>query len=759
MDREQTLLFGETALARGFVTREQLNAALAEQRAHGAGVPLGAVMVNLGFLSLPQATGIEKLNASLRRGAGALGADDDEPNVVGLTLGGCLIVERIATGSMGTTYRAHHLRLDRDVAVKVLHPRMVSVEGNLERFAREARSAANLEHPAIVSVYDFDSDQGYHFIVMQYVKGQDLRQVLEGRGALGPRRAMWIGARVLEGLQHAHAAQIVHRDIKPANLLITPEPRIKIADFGLVRILSRSTSEEVSAFGEIIGTPQYMAPEQAMGDAFDHRADLYALGITLFELVAGRPPYTGNSTMEVLEKHIMEPLPSIRSFVPEATTELETFLQRMCAKAMEDRYANAAEALAAVQAMRFTAGVTRRLETLEAEQDPSRKGESPAIVTEAALNELKQRLRQSRTFVAFEAEDLEGEPDSEHSDVAVDREILGASFAGVEVVAPDALAEVRGRLRGAKVDPERLVPALLKELVEEGRNDELIALARELEGMLPTSAAVAFYLGRAFDNRGLHEQAREKFSLATVFSPDHLQARLHLARVLVGMGRADEAVAALEEATTWHPNSVQAVVRLAEVLYVVKQDREAAIKAYERAIELAPNRWQLRQQLAWILYELRHYERAERILEELVAWRQDAAPAKKLLAQVRKKRARRQARVAKKAAKSALPGDHDEGAGERTGAFLAAIRLASAGSKWEKALEVANRGLVERPDNPLILLARADALRKLGRFREAVEAYGLVLSIDPSHERAQLGLVAAQEERRATRRLERLQDD
>lgn len=731
--REEAHLFGETALAQGFVTPEQLEAALAQQRTRGGGLPLGAIMVNMGLLTLPEATAIEKLNAALRaRDAAEAEEEDEEPPLTGKVLGGCLLLERLAVGSMGSTYRAHHLRLDRDVVVKVLHRRLIAVEGNLERFAREARAAAALDHPAVVAVYDFDIQDEIPFIVMQYVRGQDLRQVLEARGALGARRALWVGARVLEGLRHAHAHGIVHRDIKPANLLITPEPRVKIADFGLVRILSRPTGEELSSFGEIVGTPQYMSPEQAMGDDFDHRADLYALGITLFELIAGRPPFTGNSTIEVLEKHITEPLPPLSRFAPTSSPELDALFARLCAKDPGDRFADAGVALEAVQALRFASdGSTRRLERIGPD-DPSRSESTPPIVSERALEELKARLRRSRSFVAFEAEEEE-----------LPSEVVDASFSAVAVVPHDVLAESRARLERALEDPARRVPRLMQRMLREGRPAELLALGPEFERALPDSAAVAFYLGRAHDDEGQLEEARAKFALAAALSPDHLQARLHLARVLVAMGRIGQAVDALREATHWHPSSVQAMVRLAEVLYVVQGDREAAVEAYEKAIELAPSRWQLRQQLAWVLYELGRLDDAEAVLEEVVAWREgDAEPAQKLLARVRRKRAR-------------LGAQREEsdrrGPGGKSSAHLAAVRLATASRKWARVLEAAEAGLARAPRSVELLLAKARALRELGRFSDAVEAYAVALGLDPDSEEAQEGLLAAQAERKARR--------
>lgn len=744
---EEALLFGEAAVRHGLLTPEGLAQGLERVRGQVDPRPLGATLVELGLMSGPQANAVGKLVDVLRRGKRAA-TEDGELDLTGRTLGGCLVLDRIGTGAMGTTFRAHHLRLDRDVVLKVLHPRLVLIPGNLERFAREARTAASLEHPAIVSVYDFDSSDGIHFIVMQHVDGQNLRDVVSTRGPLGARRALWVAARVLEGLAHAHARGIVHRDIKPANLLITREPRIKIADFGLVRILSLSTNEKISVFGEIIGTPQYMAPEQATCDDIDGRTDLYSLGISLFELIAGRPPFSGASTMEVLEKQIMEPLPDVTALARDAGPEVQAFLERISAKDMDARFATAEEALAALHGLRAADRTTRSFQKVSEGGDPSRNVEAPPIVSEQDIEELQARLRASRQFVAFELEDEGGAAPAPPP--APPPPPAEAAFADSQV-ASTVLRRARRALERAAKDgeTEKVVPELLLELLEGGHTDEVLALARELEQSLPTSAAVPFFTALALERKERLEDARAKLQLACVLAPDHLPARLHLARVQVTLGLKEEAVATLEEANRWHPTSVQAATRLAEVLYVVRGDAAAAVAAYERAIELAPARWQLRQQLAMVLEELGRYAEAEAVLKEVVAWRPDAAPARALLEQVQRRKQKRQALAATETHEDTDLGP--EGPGPGTSARLTAIKLAGTGNKWERALKIAREGLEERPSSVPLLLAAAEAQVRLGRLSDAVHSYGLALAVDPQNEEAHAGLVRTQEARKQLR--------
>lgn len=738
-------LFGEMAVERGFLSSAQLEEALARQQAEPNST-LGQIMVSLGFLTQPQVNGIEKLGRVLREESRSEGTDEEGVEITGLILGGCLILDRLGTGNMGTAFRAHHLRLDRDVVIKVLHPRMVAVEGYLDRFAREARAAAILEHPAIVSVYDFDSEHGYHFIVMQYVKGQDLRRVLLSRGAMGVRRGLWVAARTLEGLAHAHGKGLVHRDIKPDNLLITPEPRIKIADFGLVRRMTGTTGDEISMLGEIIGTPQYMAPEQASGAGdVDHRVDLYSLGITTFELICGRPPFQGNSTLEVLEKHILEPLPDIGPMAPkeEITPQLKEFLERFCAKDPDERFGTCHEALDALQALRQRGATTR----FAPAPDPSRLDDATPVVSEEDMNALMARLKRSQSFVAFESEDDEDEDEEgqgENGETLVEQ-----SFEGLEVQSSE-LVRTRRRLAEAAADPERRVPELLNDLLKEGHIDELLALSKEFEATLPTSPAVPFFMAQAHERKGDLEEARGKLALATVFAPDHLPARLHLARILVTLKRVDEAIQTLQEAARWHSGSAKTAVRLAEVLYVVKGDPEAAIPAYERAIQLAPARWKLRIQLAWILHELGRNERAEAVLQELIAWKPNAEAAHKLLKRVRKKLKK------KKLASAAAPKPETEtgpdGPGPRTSACLQAIRLSSASEKHERSLQLAEEGLKDRPQSVPLLVAKAAALVALGRLSDAVSIYGTAIAIDPHNESANQGLLETQAARRTQKK-------
>src|SRR3954468_21320231 len=210
-------------------------------------------------------------------------------------------------GAMPSVSRATTPRLDRRVAVKVMHPALAEDPEFVARFNREARAAAGLNHPDVVSVYDQGTDDGHPFLVMEYVPGHTLRSVLRERLRLSPGEALAVMDHVLAALAAAHAAGLVHRDVKPENVLVTPDGRVKVADFGLARAAAGATV--TAATGPIIGTAAYLAPEQVRDGTSDARSDVYAAGVMLFELLTGRQPFSGDSAVSVAYRHVNEDVP------------------------------------------------------------------------------------------------------------------------------------------------------------------------------------------------------------------------------------------------------------------------------------------------------------------------------------------------------------------------------------------------------------------------------------------------------------------
>jgi eukaryotic-like serine/threonine-protein kinase len=244
------------------------------------------------------------------------------------------VLERIAAGGMGEVFRAHDAVLAREVAVKVLHPSLSGDQGFVERFRREARAAATLNHTNIVAVYDWGAVDGIYYMVMEYVHGRSVRELMNAGGRLAPAQAAEIVRQTLRALEHAHAKGIVHRDLKPENILLTTDGVAKLTDLGLARAFADATSTRA---GAVTGTVQYLSPEQIRGEPADPRSDLYALGIVTFELLTGELPFTGETPMAIAYKHLSEDVPPPSRFTPDVGPELDGFVASATDKDREMR--------------------------------------------------------------------------------------------------------------------------------------------------------------------------------------------------------------------------------------------------------------------------------------------------------------------------------------------------------------------------------------------------------------------------------------
>lgn len=244
------------------------------------------------------------------------------------------IMEELGRGGMGVVYKVRDTVLDREVAYKVLPPQVQRNQKILDMFLREAKSAAKLTHPNIVTIYDADSDRGEYFIIMELVKGESLKQILEQQGRFPVKTALVLIGQVLKGLSYAHSQGIVHRDIKPANLLWAQEKKlVKITDFGLARVIEEGRRTHT----QMAGTPYYMAPEQIVGGRVDHRADIYAMGVTLYEFVTGTVPFKEG---DVLYHHVHTPPPPPQDHDPSLPEPLSAFILRCLEKDSESRFDN-----------------------------------------------------------------------------------------------------------------------------------------------------------------------------------------------------------------------------------------------------------------------------------------------------------------------------------------------------------------------------------------------------------------------------------
>ncbi len=264
------------------------------------------------------------------------------------------LVDRIASGGMGVVYRAHDRMLERTVAVKLLRADLSGSPDMVARFRREARAAAALHHPNVVDVLDYGQDRGHWFLVMEFVDGETLAELLERVSLLPVDQSLAIARQVAAALAAAHDRGLVHRDIKPANILVDGRAnggrtRVRVADFGLARVLHGA---QLTRTGAVMGTPQYVAPEQAQGHPSGPPADVYAFGVTMFEMFTGGPPFNGDTPGAVAVQHVVAPVPDPRGLVPSLPAPLAELVMRSLAKEPSTRFADGralARALAAIR--------------------------------------------------------------------------------------------------------------------------------------------------------------------------------------------------------------------------------------------------------------------------------------------------------------------------------------------------------------------------------------------------------------------------
>ena len=279
---------------------------------------------------------------------------DDAPDSEAIPPGTMLAHYRIGavlgSGSMGTVYRAYDLGLDRGVAVKVLKSGVAEDADVVERFFREARAAARVEHENLIHVHYVGSEGKRRFFAMEHVPGQNLEERVKAKGPLGLEEAVHVLAQAARGLGAAHAAGVVHRDVKPSNLLLRPDGTVKVTDFGLARSLGGDL--DASAAGQILGTPTFMSPEQVRGETADARSDVYALGLTAYFLFTGRPPYPGPTLGKVLSDQLNAPLPSVVTDRPDLPPAVDEVLGRLCSKDPARRPKDMDELLALLQTLR-----------------------------------------------------------------------------------------------------------------------------------------------------------------------------------------------------------------------------------------------------------------------------------------------------------------------------------------------------------------------------------------------------------------------
>jgi serine/threonine-protein kinase len=313
--------FLDRAIAAGFITNEQATELgklrHASRGPGGEGPSLEELAVEAGYLTAAQAQRIRT---------------EQERFEIKREFGGYRLTEQIASGAMGSVYKAHQLSLDRVVAVKILKPQLARKPEYVARFVREARNVAMLNHPNVISGIDIGEQEGLRYFVMEYAEGTTVGSLLARGGALDEVRVVRIARQIARALEHAHEAGLVHRDVKPDNILLNKDGIAKLCDLGLAKNRPET--------GKSVGTPAYVSPEQAKGTTdVDIRSDLYSFGCTLYHMLAGNPPFEGNARVVMVAHLSEEPMP-LREVDPDISPEMEAIVSRLMEKDPDDRFAS-----------------------------------------------------------------------------------------------------------------------------------------------------------------------------------------------------------------------------------------------------------------------------------------------------------------------------------------------------------------------------------------------------------------------------------
>src|SRR2546421_5654781 len=285
--------------------------------------------------------------------------------------------ELVGTGGMSSVFRAQDTLLERKVALKILHEQYTSDEDYVERFRREARAVAGLSHPNIVTVIDRGEQDGRQFIVFEYVDGESLKQLVDRTGPLPVAAAVELALQVARALAFAHQQGLVHRDVKPQNVLLNDDGRAKVTDFGIARSLD--VQQGMTQSGTVMGTSDYIAPEQARGERVDEQTDVYSLGVVLYELLTGEVPFPGDNFVAVAMRHINEPPPSVRVRRPDVPARLDAAIQRAMAKESTDRFASMGEFATELEAS-LVAGPDEDTGTIVLPTGPPRRRPWPGVL-------------------------------------------------------------------------------------------------------------------------------------------------------------------------------------------------------------------------------------------------------------------------------------------------------------------------------------------------------------------------------------------
>ncbi len=516
----------------------------------------------------------------------------------GENVGPYRVIEQLGSGGMATVFKAYHPALDRYVAIKVLHPAFKADPQFFERFQREARIVAKLEHPHIIPVYDFNEHHGEPYLVMRFVEGETLKPAMQGE-PLPAADILRLMRPICSALSYAHQQGVLHRDIKPSNIMLTRVGHIFLTDFGLARMVQ--AGESTLSQDMMVGTPQYISPEQAQGvSELDGRTDIYSLGVVLFEMFTGRVPFNADTPFATIHDHIYSPLPLPRTINPALDPAVERLLLKALAKNPNDRFATAAELLTALET---TLGDQTATTSTVSQAGPTKTAPAAKTVVDQKKGEVPWWVwAGSAAIIVFMVLGLLiGVRAWRRNQSAATQVTQMEPAGGAEQAQPATPTQVSQADQPAPTEPS-------------GQS------ARAVESS-PTSVQQAVDLTQqaiAALSQQQTAQAVDLFRQAIAADPHYLPAYVGLSGALRKSGDSAGSVAALEEAVAQNPDNSEAFIRLGEA-YMVAEQPEAALKAFEQAATLAPEFADAYAREAVVLMNLNRLEEAKTALDKALS--------------------------------------------------------------------------------------------------------------------------------------------
>jgi Tfp pilus assembly protein PilF/predicted Ser/Thr protein kinase len=468
------------------------------------------------------------------------------PFVVGENVGPYRITKQLGVGGMATVWKAYHPALDRYVAIKVLHPSFKEDPQFTARFQREAKIVAKLTHPHIVPIYDFSEHEGMAYLVMRYIDGRTLKAILR-EGPLPLDRVMDILEPAGQALAYAHDQGVLHRDIKPSNFILSSEGEVFLTDFGLARMAE--TGDSTLSRDMLVGTPQYISPEQARGERLDARTDIYSLGVVLFEMLTGKVPYDADTPYAVIHDHIFSPLPLPTEFKPDVPGPVERVVLKALAKDRDDRFENVREMVSALQ--EALAGEPVAVEAPPLVADESSEGPVPPAETVEELPPVEA------------VEELSPPAPSQ-----------GRSRRLIAVIA------VLGILLGVCVCGSVSLVALRRAGKAAPAAEATAATVRE-------DPAAHVYLARRYIQQGNVDAAIAEYEAAMDLDPGFVEAYVDLGNLMVREGDFQRGLELFEEALDIEPGHVKAHLSMGDA-YLQMGDYDPAAYHYQMVVDLDP---------------------------------------------------------------------------------------------------------------------------------------------------------------------------